>query len=116
MIGAQAPEIKLYKNGRPFIDFLGGLLRGLLDLSDALFYDRNRVAIVLMAFCFTGYDAKETNLPSHTICGQKWHDRLITVLPDVHLWVLIDALAHRYHLGLKTCVRETFFEMAWPCA
>ena len=83
-------------------------MRGLLVLSNALFYDRNRVAIVLMSLCFSGYDAKKSNAYSHKICGQKRHDRLIADLPDVRLWVLIDALAHRYHLGLKTSVRETF--------
>jgi uracil-DNA glycosylase len=107
LIAGQAPGIKVHKSGRPFTDFSGDRLRDWLDLSDAIFYDRNRVAIVPMAFCFPGYNAKGSDLLPPKICGQTWHDRVIANLPDVRLRVLIGASAQRFHLGLKTGVTET---------
>lgn len=99
--------MKAYKSGRPFTDPSGDRLRDWLGLDDTTFYDQSRVAIVPMAFCFLGYDAKGSDLPPPKICGQTWHDRVMADLPDVRLRVLVGASAHRYHLGVKTGVTET---------
>ena len=107
LIAGQAPGIKVYNSGRPFTDPSGDRLRDWLGLDEAAFYDRERVAIVPMAFCFPGYDAKGSDLPPPKICGDTWHDRVMTGLPDVRLRVLVGANAQRYHLGVKTGVTDT---------
>lgn len=107
LIAGQAPGMKVYHSGRPFTDPSGDRLRDWLGLDDDRFYDLTRVAIVPMAFCFPGYDAKGSDLPPPKICGETWHDMVMKSLPDVRLRVLVGASAHRYHLGVKTGVTET---------
>ncbi|WP_375279768.1 uracil-DNA glycosylase family protein [Pseudooctadecabacter sp.] len=107
LIAGQAPGMRVHKSGQPFTDPSGDRLRDWLGVDKAAFYDRNKVAIVPMAFCFPGYDAKGSDLPPPEICGQTWHDRVMSDLPDVRLRVLVGAAAHRYHLGVKTGVTDT---------
>ncbi|WP_104019554.1 uracil-DNA glycosylase family protein [Roseovarius nitratireducens] len=107
LIAGQAPGLRVHRSGRPFDDPSGERLRDWLGVSAAEFYDRDRVAIVPMAFCFPGYDAKGADLPPPAICGQTWHDRVMAHLPDVALTVLVGGHAHRYHLGTRAGVTET---------
>lgn len=110
LIAGQAPGLKVHKSGRPFTDPSGERLRDWLGLDEASFYDISRVAIVPMAFCFPGYDAKNSDLPPPPICGQTWHGRVMEELSKVRLRVLVGASAHRYHLGVKTGVNDTVAE------
>jgi len=64
------------------------------------------VAIIPMAFCFPGYDAKGSDLPPPPICAKTWRARALDTVPDVRLTVLIGAYAMRYHLpGFTTVTR-----------
>ncbi|MEN8839546.1 MAG: uracil-DNA glycosylase family protein [Octadecabacter sp.] len=107
LIAGQAPGLRVHESGRPFTDPSGDRLREWLGLDGAAFYDQSRVAIVPMAFCFPGYDAKGSDLPPPPICGQTWHRRVMEQLSHVRLRVLVGASAHRYHLGVKTGVSVT---------
>ena len=99
--------MRVHKSGQPFTDPSGDRLRDWLGMNKAMFYDQSRVAIIPMAFCFPGYDAKGSDLPPPKICGQTWHDRVMAQLSGVRLRVLVGAAAHRYHLGTKAGVTET---------
>ena len=107
LVAGQAPGMKVYHSGRPFTDPSGDRLRDWLGMDEGAFYDLTKVAVVPMAFCFPGYDAKGSDLPPPKICGETWHDRVMAGLPDVRLRVLVGASAHRYHLGVKTGVTDT---------
>lgn len=107
LISGQAPGLRVHESGKPFTDPSGDRLRDWLGIDDAAFYDRDRVAIVPMAFCFPGYDANGSDLPPPKICGQTWHDRVMAALGDVRLTVLVGGYAHKYHLGVKTGVTAT---------
>ena len=107
LIAGQAPGAKVHQSGKPFDDPSGDRLRDWLGLSNHEFYDTARVAIVPMAFCFPGYDAKGSDLPPPKVCGQTWHDRVMQELASVKLTVLVGGYAHKYHLGVKTGVTET---------
>lgn len=107
LIAGQAPGLRVHISGRPFDDPSGVRLRDWLGLSEAEFYDRDRVAIVPMAFCFPGYDAKSADLPPPAICGQTWHARVMEALRAVRLRVLVGGHAHRFHLGTRAGVTET---------
>lgn len=101
LIAGQAPGARVHGSGRPFTDRSGDRLRDWLGLEPAQFYDRTRVAIVPMAFCFPGYDAKGSDLPPPPVCAQTWHDRVMDALPNIRLTVVVGAAAQRYHLGTK---------------
>jgi len=107
LIAGQAPGMRVHQSGKPFDDPSGDRLRDWLGLSANEFYDTSRVAIVPMAFCFPGYDAKGSDLPPPRICGRTWHDRVMQALDKVELTVVVGGYAQKYHLGVKTGVTET---------
>ena len=107
LIAGQAPGMRVHQSGRPFDDASGDRLRDWLGLTPDQFYDQTRVAIVPMAFCFPGYDAKGSDLPPPPVCAQSWHAQVMQSLPDIRLTVLVGAYAHRWHLGGRQPVTRT---------
>ena len=81
-----------------------------MQLDEATFYDRERIAILPMAFCFPGYNAKGSDLPPPPVCAKTWHARVSHVLGDFPLTLLIGGYAQKFHLndGLNVtdCVRN----------
>ena len=106
LIAGQAPGAQVHEKQRPFDDRSGDRLRDWLGLDRAVFYDRERVAVVPMAFCFPGYDRRGADLPPPPVCAATWHDRVMHALPEVRLKVVIGAHAFRYHLGTRDSVTE----------
>lgn len=107
LVAGQAPGLRVHRAGRPFADPSGVRLRDWLGLDEAEFYDRSRVAVVPMAFCFPGYDAKGHDLPPPTICARTWHHRVMASLPGLRLVVAVGGPAQRWHLGARAGVTET---------
>ncbi|MGB2203055.1 MAG: uracil-DNA glycosylase family protein [Pseudooceanicola atlanticus] len=107
LIAGQAPGLQVHEKGRPFDDRSGDRLRDWLGIDRNTFYDLDRVAVVPMAFCFPGYDARGADLPPPPICSATWHDDVIASLTRLRLRVVIGAYAQRYHLGHRGPVRET---------
>ncbi|WP_409201676.1 uracil-DNA glycosylase family protein [Leisingera sp. M527] len=101
LIAGQAPGARVHESGRPFTDPSGDRLRAWLGLTEAEFYDKDRVAVVPMGFCFPGYNQKKADLPPPAVCSKTWHAQVMAQLPDVRLKVLVGAHAQRYHLGVK---------------
>lgn len=103
LIAGQAPGARVHASGRPFTDPSGDRLRDWLGIGQDAFYDRARVAIVPMAFCFPGYDARGSDLPPPARCGATWHARVMAGLGTVPLTILVGGHAHRWHLGAGSC-------------
>jgi len=104
LIAGQAPGARVHASGKPFDDPSGDRLRDWMGVSAEEFYDQAKVAIVPMAFCFPGYDAKGSDLPPPKICADTWHTRVIESLPSVSLTLLVGGYAHKWHLGRKVTV------------
>ncbi|RNF34523.1 uracil-DNA glycosylase family protein [Paracoccus methylarcula] len=98
LIAGQAPGMRVHESGRPFADRSGERLRQWMDVDEATFYDRDRIAIVPMAFCFPGYDAKGSDLPPPPICARTWRARVMEHLQP-RLTLLVGGHAIRWHLG-----------------
>ncbi|QCK86771.1 uracil-DNA glycosylase family protein [Phreatobacter aquaticus] len=98
MIAGQAPGLRVHESGLPFNDASGDRLRAWMGIDRDTFYDRNRIAIVPMGFCFPGYDAKGGDLPPRLECRIAWHDRLMASMPRADLILAIGATAQAYHL------------------
>ena len=107
LIAGQAPGARVHESGQPFTDPSGDRLRDWLQMEPETFYDQSRVAIVPMAFCFPGYDAKGADLPPPAICAQTWHAEVMQALGQPQLTVLVGGHAHRWHLGRQKSVTET---------
>lgn len=99
LIAGQAPGARVHASGRPFTDPSGDRLRAWTGLSEAEFYDLDRVAIVPMAFCFPGYDAKGSDLPPPPLCAATWRARVLAGLPRLRLVLAVGGAALRWHLG-----------------
>lgn len=107
LIAGQAPGARVHESGRPFTDPSGERLRAWLGLDGKEFYDRSRIAIVPMAFCFPGYDAKGSDLPPPPVCSRTWHEPLMSELSNIQLRILVGGYAQKWHLGVRTNLTET---------
>ena len=72
-----------------------------------VFYDRARIAILPMAFCFPGYDAKGSDLPPPPICAATWRAQVLEQLKGIELTLLVGGYAQKWHLGGKSTVAQT---------
>ena len=99
LIAGQAPGTRVHASGIPFTDPSGDRLRQWLDLTPEVFYDRSRIAIVPMGFCFPGQDAKGGDLPPRPECAPKWREAVIAAMPQVELVIAIGQYAQHWHLG-----------------
>lgn len=105
LICGQAPGMRVHLSGKPFDDPSGDRLRDWMGVDADTFYDRDRVAIVPMAFCFPGY-RKGADLPPPKICAKTWHARVMQGLRP-RLTLLVGGYAQSWHLGVKTNVTDT---------
>lgn len=106
LIVGQAPGARVHASGKPFDDPSGQRLRDWLGIPPETFYDRDRIAIVPMAFCFPGYNAKGADLPPPPICAQTWRAQVMAQL-NPRLTLLVGGHAQRWHLGAKGSVADT---------
>ena len=98
-IASQAPGTRAHASGRPFTDASGVRLRTWLGIPEEVFYDPARVAIVPMASCFPGQDAKGGDLPPRRECAETWRAPIFAALPRLELILTIGRYAQGWHLG-----------------
>lgn len=106
LIAGQAPGARVHASGRPFSDPSGDRLRDWMAVDTDTFYDRSRIGILPMAFCFPGYDAKGSDLPPPKLCAEHWRAQALAAMPQVRLTLLVGGYAQRWHIG-KGTVTET---------
>lgn len=100
VIIGQAPGTKVHKTGIPWDDPSGKQLRKWLNVTDEVFYDETKIAIVPMGFCYPG-KGKSGDLPPRTECAPLWHEALWEQLPNIELVLLIGMYAQKYYLKEK---------------
>ncbi|MDO6726189.1 uracil-DNA glycosylase family protein [Cognatishimia sp. 1_MG-2023] len=98
LIAGQAPGVRVHESGRPFTDPSGDRLRDWMGVGDDVFYDQSQVAILPMAFCFPGYNAKGADLPPPPICARTWRAQAVEALGEVRLTLLVGGYAQKWHL------------------
>ena len=113
LIAGQAPGARVHASGVPFDDPSGDRLRDWLGVDRDGFYDRKRFAIVPMAFCFPGYDARGSDLPPPKLCAETWRAALIAEMPQVELVLLIGQYAQAWHMGSQRKKSLTETVRAW---
>ena len=99
LVAGQAPGLRVHEAQEPFRDASGVRLRSWMGVTEAEFYDLDRVAVVPMAFCFPGYDAKGSDLPPPPVCAATWRARVMAALPGLRLVLAVGGAAQRWHLG-----------------
>ena len=103
VIIGQAPGTKVHASGIPWDDASGKELRRWMDISNEAFYNEQNIAIVPMGFCYPG-KGKSGDLPPRPECAPKWHEPVLSQMPNVKLVLLIGMYAQKYYLG-KTAQR-----------
>ncbi|PRY25593.1 uracil-DNA glycosylase [Aliiruegeria haliotis] len=112
LIAGQAPGARVHASGIPFDDPSGDRLRDWLGLDRAAFYDRDRVAILPMAFCFPGY-RKGADLPPPRICETTWRAETLEWIGPCPLTILVGGYAQKSHLGAAARVGVTGTVAMW---
>lgn len=107
LIAGQAPGARGQASGIPFDDPSGDRLREWLGVDRDVFYDRETFAILPMAFCFPGYNAKGSDLPPPKVCADNWRARALAAMGQIRLKVLVGGYAQKWHLGKVGTVTET---------
>ena len=113
LIAGQAPGARVHKSGVPFDDPSGDRLRDWMGVDRDTFYDRSRVAIVPMAFCFPGYDTRGSDLPPPKVCAATWREDLIAAMPQVELTLLVGQYAQGWHIRGERKVSLTETVRSW---
>lgn len=98
-IAGQAPGARVHASGRPYTDPSGVRLRSWLGMSEDVFYDASKVAIVPMGFCFPGLDGHGGDLPPRRECAEIWRARFFEHLPRLELVLLVGLYAQKWTLG-----------------
>ncbi len=101
LVAGQAPGARVHASGRPFDDRSGARLRGWMGVGPEVLWDRDLIAVVPMAFCFPGYDAKGSDLPPPPLCAATWAGPVMAALPRLRLRLLVGGAAMRWHLGAR---------------
>lgn len=113
LVIGQAPGTRVHLSGKPFTDRSGDRLRDWMGVTSDEFYDRSKIAIMPMGFCFPGQDNKGGDLPPRRECAPHWHDRLLKELPHIELKLLIGQYAQKRYLGERTKRSLTETVAAW---
>lgn len=108
LIIGQAPGRRVHESGVPWDDPSGDRLRDWMGVDKDLFYDREKIGIVPMGFCYPG-TGKSGDLPPRKECAELWHQELLAGMPNIQLTLLLSQYAHaRYLPGRrKKTVTET---------
>jgi hypothetical protein len=93
LIISQAPGRRVHETKLSFNDRSGDRLRAWLALGRETFYDEARVAILGMAFCYPGWNAKGGDLPPRPECAPRWHASFRAFLPAIGLTLLVGSYA-----------------------
>lgn len=104
LLVGQAPGMRVHNSGKPFDDPSGDRLRDWMGVDSETFYDQSRIAIVPMAFCFPGYDAKGSDLPPPKLCAATWRARVMNSIGPFDLTLVIGTYAQGWHIGGKASV------------
>ena len=102
LIAGQAPGARVHESGRPFTDPSGDRLRDWMGVDEATFYDKSKIAILPMGFCFPGYSAKGADLPPPKLCASTWRKPALAAMPQITLTLAIGGYAQNWHLGTKS--------------
>ena len=76
------------------------------------FYDKSKIAIMPMDFCYSG-TGKSGDLPPCKECAELWHEKLLTQLPGLKLTLLIGENAQKYYLNDRPLSLTKRLEQ-WP--
>jgi len=117
LIAGQAPGIKAHDSGIPFDDASGNRLRQWMGISNDVFYNSNKIAILPMGFCYAG-KGKSGDLPPRPECALTWRNEILNTMPNIELMLVIGTYAQQWHMKglIEKSLTETVkqWQRFWP--
>lgn len=108
LIIGQAPGTKVHNTSIPWNDASGNRLRDWMSIDKEIFYNKQKIAIMPMGFCYPG-KGKSGDLPPRPECAPTWHAALLEQMPNIELILLIGMYSQKYYLpeNKKKTLTET---------
>ena len=106
MIVGQAPGRVAEETGIVWNDRSGDRLRDWMGVDRDTFYQSGKLAIVPMDFYFPG-TGKSGDLAPRKDFADKWHPRLLALMPKLEMTILVGAYATRRYLHLPSSASLT---------
>lgn len=104
---SQAPGLKVHQSGIAWKDLSGDRLRMWMGVDEATFYEPKNFAIIPSGFCYPGR-GKSGDLPPRPECAPLWHEKVLSGLPELQLFLVIGQYAQgRYLENRKRTLTET---------
>ncbi|WP_225047890.1 uracil-DNA glycosylase family protein [Lacticaseibacillus kribbianus] len=97
---SQAPSNKAQRSMVFWNDPSGVRLREWMGISDDEFYRSGKVAVMPLDFYYPGKGA-HGDLPPRKGFAEKWHPKLLPLMPKVQLTLLVGAYAQKAYLGKR---------------
>jgi uracil-DNA glycosylase len=98
VIIGQAPGTSVHKTGIPWDDLSGKQLRIWLSVTDEVFYDDTKIALMPMGFCYPG-KGTSGDLPQRQECAPQWHQMILDNMQKIELTILIGMYSQNYYLN-----------------
>jgi len=98
LIAGQAPGRITHKKGIPFDDPSGRRLRAWMGVTEEVFYNPDKIAILPMGFCFPG-TGKSGDLPPRPECAVTWHEQLLAHFANIKMTLIIGQYAIDWHVN-----------------
>ena len=95
----QAPGAVAERTLLPWNDKSGDRLREWMGISRAIFYNSPLISIMPMDFYYPG-KGKSGDAPPRVGFAEKWHPRLMKLMPKLTLIILVGAYAQKYYLDI----------------
>lgn len=95
---SQAPGRVAHQSGQPWDDKSGDTLREWMNIDRKTFYETTLFAVIPMGFCYPG-KGKTGDLPPRKECAPLWHQKILSLMPDLELFLLIGQYAQKAYLG-----------------
>lgn len=112
LVIGQAPGSRVHASGIPWNDPSGKRLREWMGVTDEVFYDVEKIALMPMGFCFPG-TGKSGDLPPRPECAETWHAPLLAQMPNIRLTLLLSRYALDRYLGERSKGTVTEIVGAW---
>lgn len=98
VIVGHAPGIKAQEREKAWADASGERLMKWLGISEEIFRDKTKIAILPMDFYYQG-KGKAGDLPPRKDFAPLWHAPILACMPQAELFVLAGRYAHQYYLA-----------------
>ena len=106
LVVGQAPDGKVRGSGVSWGDKSGERLRDWMGIDSETFYDKTRIAILPMGYCYPGR-AVSGDLPPRRECAELWLDHLLAKLRQIELTFLVGQHAQPDFLSRqRSCIGD----------